>query len=43
MKIGVTFEGRLRHTIKLRDGWRNSNLYSMLSHEWASYPAWASV
>jgi ribosomal-protein-alanine N-acetyltransferase len=33
-KIGMTYEGRLRHTIRLRDGWRDSNLYSMLSDEW---------
>ena len=35
-KVGMTYEGRLRHTIKLRDGWRDSNLYSMLSTEWAT-------
>jgi len=33
-RIGMTYEGRMRHTIRLRDGWRDSNLYSMLSDEW---------
>ena len=27
-------EGRLRHTMKIRDGWRDSSLFSMLADEW---------
>ena len=33
-KVGMTFEGRLRHTIKIRDGWRDSNIFSILADEW---------
>lgn len=33
-KIGLIHEGRLRHTMLIRDGWRNSDVYSMLEHEW---------
>lgn len=34
-KVGMTYEGRLRHTTWIRDGWRDSNVYSILSEEWA--------
>jgi RimJ/RimL family protein N-acetyltransferase len=34
MKAGLTFEGRLRHAVLLRDGWRDSDVYSILEHEW---------
>jgi [ribosomal protein S5]-alanine N-acetyltransferase len=30
----MTFEGWLRHTIKIRDGWRDSSIFSILADEW---------
>jgi len=33
-KVGMTYEGRLRETMRLRDGWRDSAVYSILAHEW---------
>ncbi len=33
-KVGMTREGRLRHTALIRDGWRDSDVYSILEHEW---------
>ena len=33
-KVGMTREGRLRHTVLIRDGWRDSDLYAILEHEW---------
>ncbi|SNY54401.1 GNAT family N-acetyltransferase [Paractinoplanes atraurantiacus] len=33
-KLGMTHEGRLRETLLLRDGWRDSDLYAILTHEW---------
>jgi len=33
-KVGMTYEGRLRQTMCLRDGWRDSAMYSILTHEW---------
>ncbi|MEK5333374.1 GNAT family N-acetyltransferase [Lysinibacillus sp. FSL W8-0992] len=33
-KIGMTQEGKLRQDLLLRDGWRDSLLYSILKHEW---------
>ena len=33
-KVGMRHEGRLRETIQLRDGWRDSDLYAILDHEW---------
>lgn len=33
-KIGMTLEGHLRHTALLRDGWRDSMLFSSLEGEW---------
>jgi [ribosomal protein S5]-alanine N-acetyltransferase len=33
-KVGMTFEGRLRHTVKTRDGCRDSSIFSVLADEW---------
>lgn len=33
-KVGMTYEGRQRETILLRDGWRDSSMYSVLEQEW---------
>ncbi|MGM9985646.1 MAG: GNAT family N-acetyltransferase [Bacillaceae bacterium] len=33
-KIGMTREGTIREDLLLRDGWRNSFLYSILEQEW---------
>lgn len=33
-KMGMSFEGRMRETILLKDGWRDSNLFSILANEW---------
>jgi RimJ/RimL family protein N-acetyltransferase len=33
-KLGMTYEGRMRQTLLIRDGWRDSQLYSILEHEW---------
>lgn len=35
-KVGFTYEGRARHTFLLRDGWRDSELFSILGTEWPS-------
>ncbi|MFE3763623.1 GNAT family N-acetyltransferase [Streptomyces sp. NPDC059104] len=35
-KIGMTHEGRLRHTALLHDGWRDSMIFSSLEGEWRS-------
>lgn len=32
-RLGMTLEGTLRHTLLLRDGWRDSRMYSLLRHE----------
>ncbi|MEU4205959.1 GNAT family N-acetyltransferase [Streptomyces sp. NPDC039022] len=32
-KIGMTYEGRMRHTALLRDGWRDSLIFSSLEGE----------
>lgn len=32
-KVGMTYEGRLRHTMLIRDGWRDSDLYAIPEHE----------
>ncbi|MEI2664997.1 GNAT family N-acetyltransferase [Rossellomorea sp. LJF3] len=34
VKIGMTLEGRIRHHMKLKDGWRDSLLYGVLEDEW---------
>jgi [ribosomal protein S5]-alanine N-acetyltransferase len=33
-KAGMTYEGRLRHTMEIRDGWRDSSVFSILADEW---------
>lgn len=33
-KIGMTYEGRMRGTEHIRDGWRDSDLYAILADEW---------
>lgn len=33
-RLGMTYEGRLRHTMLIRDGWRDSDMYSILEDEW---------
>lgn len=33
-KSGMSFEGRMRETLLLKEGWRDSLLYSVLAHEW---------
>jgi RimJ/RimL family protein N-acetyltransferase len=33
-KIGMTYEGRMRHALLLRDGWRDSEIFSILDSEW---------
>lgn len=35
-KIGMTYEGRIRQNLLLKDGWRDSLLFSILKHEWIS-------
>jgi len=35
-QLGMVHEGRLRHTVQIRDGWRDSDVYSILAHEWPS-------
>lgn len=33
-KVGMTQEGRLRENVLIKDGYRDSYVYSMLKHEW---------
>jgi ribosomal-protein-alanine N-acetyltransferase len=33
-RLGMAYEGRLRHTLLIRDGWRDSDIYSILEDEW---------
>jgi ribosomal-protein-alanine N-acetyltransferase len=34
-KIGMTHEGRMRETLLIRDGWRDSDLYAILESEFS--------
>ena len=34
-KLGMVHEGRLRQNVLIRDGWRDSDVYSILETEWA--------
>jgi len=38
-KAGMTYEGRLRHTMEIRDGWRDSSVFSILADEWLALQA----
>jgi RimJ/RimL family protein N-acetyltransferase len=31
--------GELRHTMQIRDGWRDSSVFSVLANEWPALPA----
>jgi len=33
-RIGMTYEGRLRQVMLIRDGWRDADVYSILEHEY---------
>jgi [ribosomal protein S5]-alanine N-acetyltransferase len=33
-KVGMVMEGRIRQNLLIKDGWRDSLLYSVLEHEW---------
>lgn len=33
-KVGMTKEGRMREDLWIKDGWRDSLLYSKLEHDW---------
>jgi RimJ/RimL family protein N-acetyltransferase len=33
-KLGMTWEGRHRHTALIRDGWRDSEVFGVLEDEW---------
>lgn len=35
-KLGMTYEGHLRHTAWIRDGWRDSLMFSVLAEEWSA-------
>lgn len=32
--VGMTYEGTLRHVMRIRDGWRDSKVFSILRDEW---------
>ncbi|GIF19983.1 RimJ/RimL family protein N-acetyltransferase [Actinoplanes tereljensis] len=34
IKIGMRYEGRMRETMRIDDGWRDSDLYAILEPEW---------
>jgi ribosomal-protein-alanine N-acetyltransferase len=36
-KLGFTREGRLRDHVLTNDAWRDSELYSILTHEWKTH------
>jgi ribosomal-protein-alanine N-acetyltransferase len=38
VKIGMTYEGRMRETVLIRDGWRDSDLYAILEPEFSANP-----
>ncbi|GAA1687972.1 hypothetical protein GCM10009765_41800 [Fodinicola feengrottensis] len=33
-KLGMSYEGQLRENVLAREGWRDSDLYSVLEYEW---------
>ncbi|MEU1507398.1 GNAT family protein [Kitasatospora sp. NPDC005748] len=36
--LGMTYEGRHRHTALIRDGWRDSEMFGILEAEWRPNP-----
>lgn len=34
--VGLVYEGTLRHTVRLRGGWRDSAMHSILRREWVA-------
>jgi ribosomal-protein-alanine N-acetyltransferase len=38
-RLGMSYEGRMRETTLIRDGWRDSDLYSVLVGEWHHDPS----
>jgi len=32
--LGMTYEGRPRHRMLIHDGWRDSEIFSILEDEW---------
>jgi RimJ/RimL family protein N-acetyltransferase len=38
-RLGMTHEGRLREVLLIRDGWRDSDVYGLLAHEWSAVEA----
>ena len=36
-RLGMQYEGRIRHHVFTNGAWRDSLLYSVLTHEWPSY------
>lgn len=36
-KCGLTLEGKMREDLLLRDGWRDTYLFSILEHEWRAH------
>ena len=37
--VGQVIERPMRHTMRLRDGWRDSELYAVLEDEWRARQA----
>jgi len=37
-RLGMTYEGRHRHTLLIRDGWRDSDVFGILDNEWRNSP-----
>jgi RimJ/RimL family protein N-acetyltransferase len=33
-RLGMTYEGRMREVMLIREGWRDSEIYSLLAHVW---------
>lgn len=36
-KVGMTLEGKIRENLLIKDGWRDSLLYSILEYEWRKH------
>lgn len=35
-RVGMSYEGTLRHVLRIRDGWRDSEVFSILRSEWVA-------